>query len=159
MSLDAFPITKKWPPLHPDRIQLYSLPTPNGVKVSIALEELRLPYEPHLVSFDNDENLKKVAGSDGVTISRTPDDRLEVRITPFAQHGNQWPRIVFGADYFAEPINLANHSRLETTLHHKSGGMSPLDVQTLSLHSPVMYMIPVPMLSIQVLTYFPVMLS
>jgi hypothetical protein len=44
----SFPVTKKWPPRHPDRIQLYSLPTPNGVKVSIALEELGLPYEPHL---------------------------------------------------------------------------------------------------------------
>src|SRR5687767_10935490 len=82
-----------------------------------------------IISFDSDEALKKIGVSDGVTISRTPDDRLEVRITPFAEHGNQWPRIVFGPDYFAKPINLANHSRLETTLHHKSGGMSPLDVQ------------------------------
>ena len=51
-DLSAFPITQKWPAQHPDRLQLYSLPTPNGVKVSIALEELGLPYEPHLVSFD-----------------------------------------------------------------------------------------------------------
>ncbi|MGV2908704.1 glutathione S-transferase N-terminal domain-containing protein [Achromobacter sp. AGC25] len=51
-SLDSFAITKKWPAAHPDRIQLYSLPTPNGVKVSILLEELGLPYEPHRVSFD-----------------------------------------------------------------------------------------------------------
>ena len=51
-SLDSFAITRKWPARHPDRIQLYSLPTPNGVKVSILLEELGLPYEPHRVSFD-----------------------------------------------------------------------------------------------------------
>jgi GST-like protein len=51
-DLSAFPITRKWPALHPDRLQLYSLPTPNGVKVSIMLEEIELPYEPHLVSFD-----------------------------------------------------------------------------------------------------------
>ncbi len=51
-DLSAFPITKRWPPREPDRIQLYSLPTPNGVKVSIMLEETGLPYEPHLVSFD-----------------------------------------------------------------------------------------------------------
>ena len=51
-ELSAYPITQKWPPRHPDRIQLYSLPTPNGVKVSIMLEETGLPYEPHLVSFD-----------------------------------------------------------------------------------------------------------
>ena len=51
-DLSAFPITKKWPAQHPDRLQLYSLPTPNGVKVSIMLEETGLPYEPHLVSFE-----------------------------------------------------------------------------------------------------------
>ena len=51
-ALAEFPVTKKWPPQHPDRLQLYSLPTPNGVKVSIMLEEIGLPYEPHLVSFD-----------------------------------------------------------------------------------------------------------
>jgi GST-like protein len=52
-----FPITKKWPPQHPERIQLYGLPTPNGVKVSILLEEAELPYEPHLVSFDSQDQL------------------------------------------------------------------------------------------------------
>lgn len=51
-NLSDFPITKRWPPQHPDRIQLYSVPSPNGVKVSIALEELELPYEPHRVDFD-----------------------------------------------------------------------------------------------------------
>jgi len=55
-DLSAFPITKKWPPRHSDRIQLYSLPTPNGVKVSIMLEETALPYEAQRVSFDaNDQ--------------------------------------------------------------------------------------------------------
>ena len=56
-SLADFPITRKWPAQHPDRLQLYSLPTPNGVKVSIALEELGLPYEPHLVTFDTNDQL------------------------------------------------------------------------------------------------------
>ena len=51
-DLSTFPITAKWPAQHPERLQLYSLPTPNGVKVSIALEETGLPYEPHLVRFD-----------------------------------------------------------------------------------------------------------
>ena len=54
-DLSAFPVTRKWPPRHPDRLQLYSLPTPNGVKVSIALEEIGLAYEPHRVAFDRDE--------------------------------------------------------------------------------------------------------
>lgn len=56
-DFSEFPIAKKWPALHPERIQLYSLPTPNGVKASIMLEETGLPYEPHLVDFgSNDQN-------------------------------------------------------------------------------------------------------
>ena len=54
-DLSAFPITKRWPAKHPDRLQLYSLPTPNGVKVSIMLEEIGLPYEVHLVDFNKDD--------------------------------------------------------------------------------------------------------
>ena len=56
-ALSSFPITHKWPAQHPDRLQLYSLPTPNGVKVSIMLEEIGLPYEPHLVSFQTQDQL------------------------------------------------------------------------------------------------------
>ena len=51
------PITARWPARHPDRLQLYSLPTPNGVKVSIALEEMQLPYEAHKVSFETNDQL------------------------------------------------------------------------------------------------------
>lgn len=54
-DLSAFPITKRWPAQHPDRIQLYSLNTPNGVKASIMLEETGLPYEAHLVDIGADD--------------------------------------------------------------------------------------------------------
>ena len=54
-DLSAFPITQRWPAQHPDRIQLYSLPTPNGVKVSIMLEEVGLAYEPHLIDITKNE--------------------------------------------------------------------------------------------------------
>src|ERR1700710_1195421 len=54
-DLSAFPITKRWPAKHPDRLQLYSVPTPNGVKVSILLEELGIPYEPHFINIMTDE--------------------------------------------------------------------------------------------------------
>ena len=54
-DLSAFPITSRWPAKHPDRLQLYSLPTPNGVKVSIMLEEIGLPYEPHLIDIGANE--------------------------------------------------------------------------------------------------------
>ena len=54
-DLSAFPIATRWPAQHPDRIQLYSTPTPNGVKVSILLEELGLPYEPHFIDIGKNE--------------------------------------------------------------------------------------------------------
>jgi GST-like protein len=56
-DLASFPVTRKWPPKFPERLQLYSLPTPNGVKVSVMLEETGLSYEAHLVSFEtHDQN-------------------------------------------------------------------------------------------------------
>jgi GST-like protein len=55
-ELSAFPIAARWPAKHPDRLQLYSFPTPNGVKISIALEELGLPYEPHAVNISKNES-------------------------------------------------------------------------------------------------------
>ena len=55
-DLAAYPITARWPAKHPDRIQLYSLPTPNGVKVSIMLEEIGLPYEAHLIDIMKNES-------------------------------------------------------------------------------------------------------
>ena len=57
-ALSAFPIAKRWPAKHPDRLQLYSVPTPNGVKVSIALEEIGLPYEPHAIDIGKNEKTK-----------------------------------------------------------------------------------------------------
>lgn len=54
-DLSGFPILQRWPAERPDQIQLYSLPTPNGVKVSIMLEETGLPYEPHLIDIGKNE--------------------------------------------------------------------------------------------------------
>ncbi len=56
-ALDEFPVTKKWPAQHPDRLQLYSLPTPNGAKISIFLEETGLPYEVHRVGFETQDQM------------------------------------------------------------------------------------------------------
>ncbi len=58
-DLSEFLITKKWPAMHPGRIQLYSLPTPNGIKVSVMLEETGLHYEPHRVDFEANEQLSE----------------------------------------------------------------------------------------------------
>lgn len=51
------PISKSWPAQSPDLLQLYSLPTPNGVKISIALEEMAIPYEAHLVDFATSDQM------------------------------------------------------------------------------------------------------
>ena len=75
-DLSAFPITKKWPAKHPDRIQLYSRPTPNGVKVSIMLEETGLPYEPHLVSFQANEQLSPEF------LSLNPNNKIPAIVDP-----------------------------------------------------------------------------
>src|SRR3546814_16235258 len=56
LDFSAFPIAGRWPAKHPDRIQLYSLNTPNGVKASIMLEETGLPYEAHLVDIMENES-------------------------------------------------------------------------------------------------------
>ena len=54
-DLSIFPITSRWPAKNPDILQLFSAPTPNGVKVSIMLEETGLPYEPHYIDIGQDE--------------------------------------------------------------------------------------------------------
>jgi GST-like protein len=75
-ELGDFPITRKWPASHPERIQLYSLPTPNGVKVSILLEETGLPYEPHLVRFDSNDQLSPEF------LSLNPNNKIPAIIDP-----------------------------------------------------------------------------
>ena len=90
-DLSAFPITKKWPPQHPDRIQLYSLPTPNGVKASIMLEETGLPYEAHLVSFERNEQLSPEF------LSLNPNNKIPAIIDPNGPGGAALPRFESGA--------------------------------------------------------------
>ena len=75
-DLSSFPITARWAPARPDAIQLYAYPTPNGVKVSIALEEMGLDYEPHLVTL-KDADVK----SDAFT-SLNPNGKIPAIIDP-----------------------------------------------------------------------------
>jgi GSH-dependent disulfide-bond oxidoreductase len=81
MKLSDFPITGKWPAEHPDRIQLYSLPTPNGVKVSVLLEETGLPYEPHLVRFDTNDQMSPQF------MSLNPNNKIPAIIDPNGPDG------------------------------------------------------------------------
>ena len=105
--LSAFAITHKWPARHPDRIQLYSLPTPNGVKVSIALEELGLPYEPHLVRFDtNDQTSPEF-------LSLNPNNKIPAILDPTGPGG--------------QPLALFESGAILVYLASKTGQLMPQD--------------------------------
>jgi GST-like protein len=75
-TLSHFPITRRWPPVNPTAIQLYSLPTPNGQKVSIALEEMGLAYDPHLVDFATNDQMS------AEFLSLNPNNKIPAIIDP-----------------------------------------------------------------------------
>ena len=106
-DLSSFPITRKWPARHPDRIQLYSLPTPNGVKVSIALEELGLPYEPHLVSFDTNDQMSPEF------LSLNPNNKIPAILDPNGPGG--------------QPLALFESGAILLYLADKTGQLMPHD--------------------------------
>src|SRR5881396_2556220 len=90
-DLSDFPITTRWPAQYPDRIQLYSLPTPNGVKASIMLEETGSPYEAHRVSFDrNDQQSPEF-------LSLNPNGKIPAIIDPNGPDGAPLPLFESGA--------------------------------------------------------------
>ena len=90
-ALTDFPITRKWPAAHPERLQLYSLPTPNGVKVSIMLEEIGLPYEPHLVDFGKNDQMSPEF------LALNPNNKIPAIIDPDGPGGRPLPLFESGA--------------------------------------------------------------
>jgi GST-like protein len=127
-DLGAFPITKKWPAQHPDRIQLYSLPTPNGVKVSVMLEETGLAYEPHLVRFDANEQLSPEF------VSLNPNNKIPAILDPNGPGGKPLPLFESGAIllYLAEkaqrllPQDPAGRYETIQWLMFQMGGVGPM---------------------------------
>lgn len=127
-DLSAFAITKKWPPAHPDRLQLYSLPTPNGVKVSIALEETGLAYEPHLVRFDTNDQLSPEF------LSLNPNNKIPAIIDPDGPGGRPLALfesgaiLVYLADKTGQLMPAAPARRYETLqwLMFQMGGLGPM---------------------------------
>lgn len=127
-DLSSFPITRKWPAQHPDRIQLYSLPTPNGVKVSIALEELGLPYEVHKVAFDANDQLS------AEFLSLNPNNKIPAIIDPQGPGGKPLPLFESGAIlfYLAEktgklmPQDAAGRYQALQWLMFQMGGVGPM---------------------------------
>jgi len=127
-DLSAFPITKRWPAQHPDVLQLYSLPTPNGVKVSIMLEETGLPYEVHLVDFNKDDQKTPEF------LSLNPNGKIPAIIDPNGPGGKPLGLFESGAilQYLAEktgkllPQDPARRYETIQWLHFQMGGIGPM---------------------------------
>ena len=102
-----FPIARQWPAQHPDRLQLYSFPTPNGVKVSIMLEEIGLPYEPHLVNIMKDETKTPEF------LALNPNGKIPAIIDPDGPDG--------------KPIALFESGAILIYLAEKTGHLIPVD--------------------------------
>src|ERR1700752_3908171 len=127
-DLSAFPITQKWPATHPDRIQLYSLPTPNGVKVSVMIEETGLPYEPHLVRFDTNDQLSPEF------LSLNPNNKIPAIIDPNGPDGKPLALFESGAIliYLAEktgrfiPRDAAGRYEAIQWVMFQMGGIGPM---------------------------------
>jgi GSH-dependent disulfide-bond oxidoreductase len=127
-NLAAFPVTRKWPPQHPDRLQLYSLPTPNGVKVSIFLEETGLPYEPHLVRFDANDQLS------AEFLSLNPNNKIPAILDPQGPGGRPLALfesgaiLIYLAEKCAQLLPADPAARYETIqwLMFQMGGIGPM---------------------------------
>jgi GST-like protein len=102
-----FPITQRWPPNHPNRLQLYSLTTPNGVKISIMLEETGLPYEAHHVDFGKKDQKSPEF------LSLNPNGKIPAIIDPDGPGG--------------QPLALFESGAILEYLAHKSGQFVPID--------------------------------
>ena len=127
-DLSAFPVASRWPAAHPDRIQLYSVPTPNGVKVSIALEEMGLPYEPHFIDIGANETWTPDY------LSLNPNGKIPAIIDPDGPGGAPLALFESGAIliYLAEktgqflPADPARRYETIQWLMFQMGGIGPM---------------------------------
>lgn len=105
MKTDLFP--SRWPPAHPDRIQLYSLATPNGQKAAIALEEMELPYEAHRIDI--------MAGDqfDPEFVRLNPNSKIPTLLDPNGPGG--------------EPITIMESGAILHYLARRTGKLLPTD--------------------------------
>ena len=106
-DLSAFPIASKWPAQHPDQLQLYSFPTPNGVKAAIMLEEIGLPYEAHLVNIMQNETKTPEF------LALNPNGKIPAILDPDGPGG--------------KPFGLYESGAILTYLADKTGKLVPKD--------------------------------
>jgi GST-like protein len=127
-DLSAFAITQKWIPQNPDVLQLFSFPTPNGVKVSIALEEMKIPYEAHLVTL-SDSDVKSPE-----FLSLNPNNKIPAIIDPNGPDGTPIGLFESGAIliYLAEKSGMlmgqTAYEKAQTIqwLMFQMGGLGPM---------------------------------
>jgi len=127
-DLSAFPIAARWPAQHPDRLQLYSVPTPNGVKVSIMLEEIGLAYEPHFIPLGEDGSQTEAFRS------LNPNGKIPAIIDPDGPAGMPLGLFESGAIliYLAEktgqllPADPADRYRTIQWVMFQMGGIGPM---------------------------------
>lgn len=126
-GLDDFPITRRWPPRDRQAIQLYSLNTPNGIKVSTMLEETGLLYEAHRVDFSRQEQLSPEF------LSLNPNNKIPAIIDPDGPDGQPLPLFESGAIliYLAEKTGKflpggAARWKVVQWLMFQMGGLGPI---------------------------------
>jgi GST-like protein len=127
-DLSAFPITKAWPPSHPDRLQLYSSPTANGVKVSIMLEETGLSYEAHRIDIGADETFTPPF------LSLNPNGKIPAILDPDGPSGRPFGLfesgaiLVYLADKTGQLLPTDPERRYETLqwVFFQMGGVGPM---------------------------------
>ena len=127
-TIADFPVTQKWPAQHPERLQLYSLPTPNGVKVSIMLEEIGLPYEPHRVDFQAQDQMSPEF------LALNPNNKIPAILDPNGPGGQPLALFESGAIllYLAEktgqllPSDAAARYETLQWLMFQMGGIGPM---------------------------------
>lgn len=127
-DLSTFAVTQKWPAQFPEWIQLYSLPTPNGVKVSIMLEEIGLPYEAHRVSFETQDQMTPEF------LSVSPNNKIPAILDPHGP-GDQplalfesGAILIYLADKSGQLLAQESAARYETIqwLMFQMGGIGPM---------------------------------
>ena len=124
--LASFPITQRWPPQNPESIQLYSLSTPNGVKISIALEEMGLAYDPHLVDFSTSDQLSPAF------LSLNPNNKIPAIIDPSGPGGvplalfESGAILIYLAEKSGQLMPQANRYEVLQWLMFQIGGVGPM---------------------------------
>ena len=127
-DLSAFPIAKKWPAKNADILQLYSFPTPNGVKASIALEEMGIPYEAHKVTL-SDADVKSAE-----YLSLNPNNKIPAIIDPNGPDGTpiglfeSGAILIYLADKSGKFIGTSARERAQVIqwLMFQMGGLGPM---------------------------------